>query len=423
MKAIISNRIYIETDGKLEQSLKEELTYRIEGFDPDRPTIIQNFGKLRPGLMTLPVGRVDLIPSNYEIVDKRVLIPVEFPKFKFTLRESQQLIYDDIADNALINARVSWGKTFAGLAIAGKLGQKTLIVVHTLALMHQWAKEVKKVYGIDPGLIGDGHDDSSKIITIGNVQSLYTRMDQHTKTFGTIIMDEVHHAPSPTFAKIVDRSYARYKIGLSGTLERKDGKHVLLRDYFGYKVYKPPKENCMTPKIHVIDSGIRFPDSQEHGWATKITMLKESIIYQDLIHRITEKYMKAGHKVLVVSDRVEFLKTISKRTNTALIIGETKNRDAQFDRLGPEGDTDGICGILSIFKEGISHDPLSCVIMTTPINNEPMLDQLIGRIVRLCPDKQQPIVVDILLRGNTVEKQFRNRLALYLREGYEVEYV
>ena len=40
---------------------------------------------------------------------------------------------------------------------------------------------------------------------------------------------------SPTFSKVIDSNYARYKIGLSGTIERKDGKHVVFRDYFGQK--------------------------------------------------------------------------------------------------------------------------------------------------------------------------------------------
>ena len=38
---------------------------------------------------------------------------------------------------------------------------------------------------------------------------------------------------------------ARYKIGLTGTLTRKDGRHVVFRDYFGSNVLKPPKENFM----------------------------------------------------------------------------------------------------------------------------------------------------------------------------------
>ena len=104
--------------------------------------------RVRDTLVSIPIGRTDLIPSDYEVVDKRINIPVDFPEFKLPLRPSQQEVYDEIEDNSIINAWVSWGKTFTGLAIAGKLGQKTLIIVHTVPLRNQWAKEVEKVYGI-----------------------------------------------------------------------------------------------------------------------------------------------------------------------------------------------------------------------------------------------------------------------------------
>jgi len=129
MKAVISHRIYMECGADLQEKIDKELTYSIPTHNPlDPPQIIKNMGIIRNGLVSLPIGRTDLIPSHYEIVDKRVNKPVDFPDFKFDLRPSQQAVYDEIEDNSIINAWVSWGKTFTGLAIAGKLGQKTLLL-------------------------------------------------------------------------------------------------------------------------------------------------------------------------------------------------------------------------------------------------------------------------------------------------------
>ena len=133
-------------------------------------------GFIRQGFITMPIGRDDLIPTNYEIVDKRLEVPAEFPEFKFELRESQQEVYNEVQDNCIINAWVSWGKTFTALAIAKKLKQKTLVIVHTLALRSQWEREVQKVFGITPGIIGSGKFNIDSPIVIGNVQSLYRRI-------------------------------------------------------------------------------------------------------------------------------------------------------------------------------------------------------------------------------------------------------
>ena len=274
MKAVISNRIYLQVTDEYKEVLSKELTYTIPSYNPkDPPIVIKNMARIRGGLVTIPVGRTDLIPDGYEIVDSRINMPVELPRFKHDLRSSQKDVYDEVEDNCIINAWVSWGKTFTGLAIAGKLGQKTLVVVHTVPLRNQWTREVENVFGFKPGIIRSGKFDISPPIVIGNTQSLYRNIPKVAKEFGTVILDEMHHVSSPTFSKVIDASYARYKIGLSGTIERKDGKHVVFRDYFGSKVIKPPKENYMTPKVHVYRSDIRFTDGAKTPWATKVTEL------------------------------------------------------------------------------------------------------------------------------------------------------
>ena len=210
MKAVISHRIYMDCSAELQEQIDKELTYTIPAHNPlDPPQVIKNMGIIRNGLVSLPVGRTDLIPEHYEIVDNRINKPVDFPAFRFDLRPSQKAVYDEIEDNAIINAWVSWGKTFTGLAIAGKLGQKTLVVTHTVALRNQWAKEVEKVYGIEPGIIGSGRFDTDSPIVIGNTQTLYRNIPKIRKEFGTIILDEMHHVSSPTFSKILDTNYCR----------------------------------------------------------------------------------------------------------------------------------------------------------------------------------------------------------------------
>lgn len=423
MKAVLSNRIFLEVTPEYAEHLKKELTYKIPSYhDPEKPIVIRNFGIIRQGLMTLPIGRVDLIPSHYEIVDKRVSVPVEFPKFKFPLRESQQLIHDALDDNAIINAKPSWGKTFAGLAIAGKLAQKTLVVVHTVPLRTQWVREVEKVYDFTPGIIGSGKMNIEPPIVIANVQSLYNCMDKVQKSFGTFILDEMHHVSSPTFSRTVDRSYSRYKIGLSGTLQRKDGKHIMFEDYFGKKIFKPPPENSMAPEVDVITSGIPLPEVISGAWAHRVNALMADPVYVDLVMTLADYYKERKHKILVIADRVEFLEYCASKRDTAVAVtGTTQDRERLIESV--EGPNDEIWGTTSIFKEGISQNNLSCLILGTPINNDPMLEQLVGRIQRITPGKQTPRVVDIRLSGWTGEKQFQQRLGFYMRMGYKINYL
>jgi superfamily II DNA or RNA helicase len=378
-------------------------------------------GVVRAGLVTLPIGRTDLIPNDYEIVDKRVEIPTELLDFKFTLRDSQQSVYDEVEGSCIINAWVSWGKTFTALAIANKLQQKTLIVTHTLALRAQWEKEVQKVFGVTAGVIGSGKFEIDSPFVVGNVQTLYRNIDKITKEFGTIILDEMHHVSSPTFTRIIDASRAKNKIGLTGTLQRKDGRHVVFRDYFSSTVFKPPKENYLTPSVDIINSGIRFMDGNV-DWATRVNNLAFDWEYQNMIGILAASYAAKGHKVLVVADRVDFLKSCARLVgdNAICVTGDIPHQQRAEMVKEIFTDKDVLFGTQSIFSEGISLDCLSCLILGTPINNEPLLTQLIGRVIRMYDGKQQPKVVDINLHGRTARKQASARRGYYMRQGYEV---
>jgi len=427
MKAVISHRIYMECGADLQEKIDKELTYSIPTHNPlDPPQIIKNMGIIRNGLVSLPIGRTDLIPSHYEIVDKRISKPVDFPEFKFDLRPSQKKVYDEIEDNSIINAWVSWGKTFTGLAIAGKLGQKTLVITHTVPLRNQWAKEVKKVYGFEPGIIGSGRFEIDAPIVIGNTQTLYRNIEKIRKEFGTIILDEMHHVSSPTFSKLLDTNYCRYKIGLSGTIERKDGKHVVFRDYFGSTLFKPPKENYMTPTVHIVPSEIRFMDGAKIPWANRVTKLATDEEYQHTVSMLAAAYAARGHKVLVVSDRVSFLKRCAELTGDKAICvtGEVSHEDREtlVDEI-LYGDKEVLYGTQAIFSEGISVDTLSCLILGTPVNNEPLLTQLVGRVIRKKEGKISPVIIDIHLKGNTARKQASNRVGFYMKQGWEMKYL
>ena len=423
MKAVISDRIYLTVTPNQQRKIDRELTYAIPSYRFDDPPImIKNMALIRDGLIAIPSGRMDLIPIGHEIIDKRSIKSIKFPPFKLTLRPSQEAVFNEVNDSSIINAWVSWGKTFTALAIAEKLGQKTLVVVHTLALRKQWENEVKKVFGFIPDIIGSGKFSIETPIVVGNVQTLYRRIKNIRQEFGLIILDEMHHVSSMTFSRIVDKSCARYKIGLTGTLQRKDGKHVVFRDYFGHNVLNPPKENFMVPKIDILKLPIRFMDGSSIPWANRVNELAYNPEYQNSIAMTASAYAARGHKVLVVSDRVDFLRNCARLTgdDAVCVTGSVPHEERPEIINQIFKDKNVLYGTQSIFSEGISLDILSCLVLGTPVNNEPLLTQLIGRIIRNYEGKKQPTVVDIHLIGNTARRQANARLGHYIKEGYKV---
>ena len=426
-KAVISNRIYLDNPGvEHTKHIIKSLTYKIHKDTGSKKfasvETIKNYKSLIKGILSIPQGRTDLIPQDYEIIDKRVLVPVPYPVPKFELYEDQQTIYNEVEGTCFINALPGWGKTFTALHLARKFGQKTLVITHTAALRDQWIEEIKTLFGCECGIIGGGDlDYEDHFITVANIQTLVKHTAELAKEFGTVILDEAHHCPATTFAATVDCFHARYRVALSGTMIRKDGKHILFKDYFGTTVLKPPVSNTIPPTIHMVKSGITLKPNVT--WVEKITDLTQDDKYRQFIADIAKMHVAEGHSVLVIADRVEFLEKVKEYVGETclLVTGGTSFEDRQQAKaqiLAKEKMC--IAGSRQIFSEGISINILSCVILAVPMSNDSLLEQIAGRIMRMHDGKLDPIIVDIQFAGYADKKQNTDRLGLYLRKGWKV---
>jgi superfamily II DNA or RNA helicase len=105
-----------------------------------------------------------------------------------------------------------------------------------------------------------------------------------------------------------------------------------------------------------------------------------------------------------------------------MVTGQTsfEDRERVKDQIN-SGEVLCIAGSRQIFSEGISVNSLSCVILATPISNEALLEQIIGRIMRDFPGKLTPVVIDLQFAGAADKKQNNLRLGFYLNKGWEVQ--
>jgi len=426
MKAVLSNKIYIAVTPELKAELISELTYSLirTGRKGKRiPYKKKDYIEVRDNILAIPVGRTDLIPEDYEIVDKRCAPLATFPPFKLELREDQKVVLDEIDGSVIINAQPSWGKTFCGIALAAKLGYKTLVVVHTLFLLDQWKEEVRKTLGIEPGVLTGTEKNLDSPIVISNVQTLKKHASSLAKEFGTIIVDEGHHTPASTFTEILNNMYCKNRICLSATLGRKDGLGIMLTGYFSHHIIKPKETNRIIPRVLYYDTGVEFSDDNSVPWALRLNDLYNESTYQNIVIELAYAFSHTNKlPTLVVSNRVDFLEHMHEilEEDSILITGNTKNRVELLDRV-KSGEIDLIFGTSSIFAEGVNIPRLSVVIPAQPINNATLLEQLAGRVARVHPDKTEAIMVDLRLQGRTGGKQAMSRLKTYASLGYTVD--
>ncbi len=135
------------------------------------------------------------------------------------------------------------GKTLVGVLALCWARRDGLILVPTLDLMQQWYALLKLAFPEQEiGLIGGGYHEVLPL-AIATYDSASRHMDRLGNRFGTLIFDEVHHLPSEFYRCIAEFSLAPYRLGLTATLERADGRHADLAGLLGPTVYhKRPAE-------------------------------------------------------------------------------------------------------------------------------------------------------------------------------------
>jgi superfamily II DNA or RNA helicase len=75
-------------------------------------------------------------------------------------------------------------------------------------------------------------------VTVSTYDSAYIHMDRLGARFGLLVFDECHHLPSTTYLQAADSAIAPFRLGLTATLERTDGREALLTDRVGPIVYE-----------------------------------------------------------------------------------------------------------------------------------------------------------------------------------------
>lgn len=129
------------------------------------------------------------------------------------------------------------GKTILAVLAIVAAGRSTLVVVPTIDLMQQWQGVLQRFLQLPIGLLGGGNNDLQPI-TVSTYDSALIHAERIGNRFGLLIFDEAHHLPAPQYQTIALASLAPFRLGLSATLERADGREDVVYELVGPLVYR-----------------------------------------------------------------------------------------------------------------------------------------------------------------------------------------
>ena len=129
------------------------------------------------------------------------------------------------------------GKTEVALAIMAELSVSTLVVAPVRDLMYQWHRRIQNSLGYDAGIIGD-NVFRVQPVSVTTYDSACIHMERLGNQFGLIVFDECHHLPGNMRRDAARMCAAPFRLGLTATLQRSDGRHSDLDDLIGPVAYE-----------------------------------------------------------------------------------------------------------------------------------------------------------------------------------------
>lgn len=344
---------------------------------------------------------------------------------------------------------------------------KTVVLVATEKLLHQWAKSydrfaptlrVKLIQG--PRL--DYHDCD---VCIAMVQTVMGHLETDPSDgpwrrstdstapnswgfwseFALVVVDETHHVAARRFSQVVTSFNSKLTLGLSATPEgRADKKHHVVAWLVGQIAFRmrrdPSRDNLL---IHMVYLDVDIPDfpkdpKLETVWSMSKAQDAIANCWQRnaILARILVRLARQGRMIFALADRrcqicpdeasAACVTSLVSRVDLevgktcALLVGQmpVEAQDAALEKPV-------VLATFPMAEEALDDPKRDTLVLLTSKTNRRCLEQSIGRIVRIHERKKtiRPMLIDIVDKQEALAGRGRVRARVYEQIfGYKCEH-
>lgn len=327
--------------------------------------------------------------------------------------------------------------TVMGLKIISILSKKTLILVHKEFLMNQWIERIAEFLpAARVGKIqGPVFDIVEKDIVIGMIQSLYDRTfpTDAFSSFGLTIIDEVHRIGSEEFSKTLFKTITRCMLGISATVERKDGLTCLLYHFIGPKIYSEERKDDTVVEVRAIEyihpqeeyNVVAYDYKGNVQYSTMVSKISNFVPRSQFLVQVLRDLIRAqpDQQIMVLShiralltflyDSLNSLEEPSNKIDVGYYVGGMKK-----EALEATEKKQVVLATYAMAAEALDIKTLNTLVMVSPKTD---IIQSVGRILRMKADGK--VIVDIVDTHDVFQNQWKKRRAYYKKCGYGIRYV
>jgi superfamily II DNA or RNA helicase len=281
---------------------------------------------------------------------------------------------------------------------------------------NQWIERLQSFLDMDPkliGIIGGGRRKPTGVIDVALIQSLvrHSEVSDLVADYGHLVIDECHHLSATSFEQVARRSKARFVLGLSATVVRKDGHHPIIFMQCGpvrhrVDARKQVLERGMHHRVQDRSTTFELPQSlalvERPSMPAIYAALAQDHRRNDLIFDDVLKSLEARRSPIILTERKDHLEYLQKRfapfvAKLIVLCGgmSAVERRAAEAALRVSDDQERLIVATGRYIGDVFDDSrLDTLFLTMPISWKGTLAQYVGRLHRQHDGKSDVLVVD-----------------------------
>ncbi len=368
--------------------------------------------------------------EGIDLLNKYRELP-KWPMHDLTPRDYQRIpinqllqLYRDGSDKALLSLATGLGKTFvAGRVLARILDEepdlRILVLADQKPLIRQFEESLWKHLPKDVSThlwYGPEEPAYEGGVDIGTFQSL-ENIDRFpaskAREYDIVLVDEAHHAPAPSYQRVIDRTDPDFLLGLTATPWREDDKSM--EEMFG-----PVRESLTIGVIEALRKGyltdvdyrlycdnIDWEHVPEHsGEDHTITDLNKNLFIEERDDEILDEFGKVWNesetgRSIVYCASIDHAKRMaagyrSRGYGAKALHSGLKSREVQRRlRSFRNGDLE-ILTAVDMLNEGVDIPEVDIIVFLRVTHSRRIFLQQLGRGLRLAEGKNKVIVMDLV---------------------------
>lgn len=317
---------------------------------------------------------------------------------------------------------------------------RTLALVHRQELADQFIEKLGwQIPELSTGIVKADRNEVGAPVVVASVQTahrdnrlrdLIDSQKQYGK-FGTVLVDEAHHAVAPTWNKVLTgigsySAFGPHTVGFTATPERDKGKTLgVWQRVVGYLSLREAIFRgflCPILPAEVIETKVDLAKVGKSGGDFSGGGLGQALEDTGAIAQIADAYLEKAcdRKGVAFTPTVRTAYQLAEALRERGIAAEALDgevgddeRKAILERL-KTGQTQVVCNC-GVLTEGFDEPSISCVVIARPTKFHGLYVQMVGRGTRQCPGKDNLLILDVV--GATQ----RHELVGYVDLGLDVD--